>query len=1490
MQVFLLGMHRSGTSAVARVLNLMGCYFGIEDAGIPANAENPKGFWERRDVRQLNDSILRNVQCDWDRVAAFDPSAIGDGERAIYRDVIADVVLNLDAHRPWFIKEPRCCLTFDLWRECLEVPVSILVIRNPLDVTRSLERRNGIPPEVGFALWEAYNVAALNASRGVPRAVISYEKLMAEPTLVVRRVRDLLGGEGYLLREPEAAELSAFLDADLRHFNSGRTGRKGRKAVPAAQAALYDLLRAAEDGENALSDAKHTMAAASVERLKAYEETSPSASRRAEEANAVLIRGQRVETSTELALKRLELQNALDAAGRANKEAQRWRSELESVKVRNASLLSEASASRREHAAESDRQRKELETLKARNATLLSEASASRREHAAELQRQKSELEAVKTRNATLLGDASVSRRENAAETRRWRVEVDGLKARNMALLTEASTNRREIAALGDEALELRGRIERMVREVAGTEETLRRKDRELLAANETLRDVTREMADLQVKSRGLLATVDVKDRDLVFASDALAELERELMDARRRHAGELLEQRRIGEALRESLNAKDRELEQALEEIGVLTGERTRLESAARTHRTRVAELRALMDETLDNVELLLQSRRWRLGHAALSLPHQLIGRPRPRTVADYLRTLRNDERVTRSERQSVDSQRAVRVTADPAPVEAQPDLRSRKQITVLVLAWDVGHNPLGRAYLVAEALARSYTVVLAGFQFPRYGDAVWKPLRDAAFRTVSIPGESFPAFQHTVERLARRIDADVIVACKARLPAVQAALMCKAFENRPVLIDVDDYELSFFDSREPLADLSGVEPSALVEPFEEAWTRFTETLLPAADGLLVSNAELQRRFGGSIVPHARDERVFDPAGVDRDAARRTLGLGTDLRIVLFVGTPRPHKGIVEVLEAVESTGRDDVRFVVVGTPPDKAFEDVLRNRGGDSLVLLPDQPFDRLAEVTAVADLICLLQDPASEIARYQLPAKVVDAIAMGIPVLATDVPPLAELIESGAVEAATSETLPDQIRAWLAAEADARAAQAERARSDFLRDYSYEAIHRTLYNEIERCLQAPKALSAQAGGFLADQARRYAPVNGVANDGLDVVMFWKQGDVGLYGRRFDMLVQELSRRDEIRRIAVFDAPFSVYHVLRDHEQDSTVHHRDVAESKLLRRWGLADQGKVTHHVFLFDNHRALAADRYPHMSKFADFVDKELDGVGIDPAKAVFWYYPVLEEFDSLRKRFQPRLKVVDVVDDQRTWPDRSDEDVSEMTRHYRAIVADADVVLANCETVRDAMSGYGRDVALVPNGCDTDAPPSEPDSRAYLRFCDLPRPVLGLVGNLEGKTDLALLERLARERSAYQIVLIGSTHAHAETLRLDECPNVHFFGIVKYPEVKAWVKHFDVALLPHMDTDQTRSMHPLKMLVYATAGVPIVSTRIENLGDFEPFISVAGDHDEFLKCVDAIVAGQTDLDRTELSNVVARNAWSRRCDDIMALISRALGSAE
>ncbi len=71
MQLLVLGMHRSGTSSVTRLLNLAGTYFGPEGIATDPNDENPKGFWERRDVRAVCDGLLQSGGYNWWKIATF---------------------------------------------------------------------------------------------------------------------------------------------------------------------------------------------------------------------------------------------------------------------------------------------------------------------------------------------------------------------------------------------------------------------------------------------------------------------------------------------------------------------------------------------------------------------------------------------------------------------------------------------------------------------------------------------------------------------------------------------------------------------------------------------------------------------------------------------------------------------------------------------------------------------------------------------------------------------------------------------------------------------------------------------------------------------------------------------------------------------------------------------------------------------------------------------------------------------------------------------------------------------------------------------------------------------------------------------------------------------------------------------------------------------------------------------------------------------------
>lgn len=216
MQLFVLGMHRSGTSAVARILNLMGAYFGPEGQMMGAALDNPKGHWERLDILEINEWLIQVSGAEWHQVASFETTDIPASVIETFENKIKKILLEIDSHRPWVIKDPRLCLLFPLWKPLLEVPVCLHVHRNPIQIAQSLRTHHKLPLPVGIALWEKYTLQALEASAGLPRVVISHKALIEKPVETVKQLyEDLLSLEVQGLRLPGEREITSFIDPKL---------------------------------------------------------------------------------------------------------------------------------------------------------------------------------------------------------------------------------------------------------------------------------------------------------------------------------------------------------------------------------------------------------------------------------------------------------------------------------------------------------------------------------------------------------------------------------------------------------------------------------------------------------------------------------------------------------------------------------------------------------------------------------------------------------------------------------------------------------------------------------------------------------------------------------------------------------------------------------------------------------------------------------------------------------------------------------------------------------------------------------------------------------------------------------------------------------------------------------------------------------------------------------------------------------------------------
>ncbi|MCV2870151.1 glycosyltransferase [Defluviimonas sp. WL0002] len=192
--VVVLGMHRSGTSFLARSLSTLG-YDPPCDAQPGAN-DNRHGHFEPRAVVALNDRILASIGGRWDQVAPFLPATV----RAAIPDLPEQMRIALGrsfaASSRAVLKDPRLSLTFGLWRpvlESLRVELRILIsLRHPVAVAQSLAMRNACPPEVSALSWIDHVASAIDASEGLPRAILTFPDWVTDPASGFASVGSLL--------------------------------------------------------------------------------------------------------------------------------------------------------------------------------------------------------------------------------------------------------------------------------------------------------------------------------------------------------------------------------------------------------------------------------------------------------------------------------------------------------------------------------------------------------------------------------------------------------------------------------------------------------------------------------------------------------------------------------------------------------------------------------------------------------------------------------------------------------------------------------------------------------------------------------------------------------------------------------------------------------------------------------------------------------------------------------------------------------------------------------------------------------------------------------------------------------------------------------------------------------------------------------------------------------------------------------------------------
>ncbi len=327
----------------------------------------------------------------------------------------------------------------------------------------------------------------------------------------------------------------------------------------------------------------------------------------------------------------------------------------------------------------------------------------------------------------------------------------------------------------------------------------------------------------------------------------------------------------------------------------------------------------------------------------------------------------------------------------------------RDFRDLKVSVVAPDLSGGGTTRVYLVANALQQlgcQVTVVGAQFAEQLY------PVPPANLTVNAVPAKRSLQYLANLKQLLGQIQGDVIYAIKPRPTSFGTALLKRITAHppvRPVLVDIDDWEMSWVSNYRPsfkqvARDI--LKPDgALHNPEHPLYLEWMEKLVAKADGVTVTTQFLKQRFGGHYLPNSKDTDIFNPADYDSAASRQKYGLAP-YRVLMFPGTARPHKGLEDVLIALDQLNQPDLRLVIVGGRKPDSYETDLFERWGQWLIKLPRFSINEMAEVVSAAHMVVVPQRDQST-AKAQFPLKLTDGMAMAKPILSTRVGDIPEIL---------------------------------------------------------------------------------------------------------------------------------------------------------------------------------------------------------------------------------------------------------------------------------------------------------------------------------------------------------------------------------------------------------------------------------------------------------------------------------------------------------
>ena len=368
----------------------------------------------------------------------------------------------------------------------------------------------------------------------------------------------------------------------------------------------------------------------------------------------------------------------------------------------------------------------------------------------------------------------------------------------------------------------------------------------------------------------------------------------------------------------------------------------------------------------------------------------------------------------------------------------------------------------------------------------------------------------------------------------------------------------------------------------------------------------------------------------------------------------------------------------------------------------------------------------------------------------------------------------------------------------------------------------------------------------------------------------DWGKYGRTYENIARNLAELSDIGRVICFLPPQQI-------EQGCYA-------------WPFTFK-RVSAKLFLITpNTRMVPTLTAPYRMRqwinrvLPDFLlNKFMRFLGFNMRNTVLWVFPPHYYIDKLVKSFPHSLLITQIIDNNTFLGNKDNQTITNIKNQYEDLSKKSDLIITSARINYDIFSKINNSCYFFENAVD----PIFINSPTILPYrLNRRRPRLGYVGFITKRTDIKLLDYIARSRPEYDLLIAGPRQ-NLQQNNLNrygtlDLPNVSYEGVIHYRDVPKFLQTIDVCLIPHKDTLYSKSMNPLNLYQYLGSGRPIVSTSIAGVERWNGLISIAVNYKDFVIKIDDALKNDNEDRSCRRISAAKNETWDKRIDEIFEVV--------